>query len=165
MNHSEAGADAKLARTLSGMHFNDLHRDPVKILKAETANLGADTEQEIDDAITQAIERAAREGLYVLGRKRATSLLRTYRDLRRIKVGNDPPAEVEPYFVLIKPGAKPYCTNLRRYATAQRELLTSSIRALKSVGAVKKNHKWASLALAVPKPGRTLLFHGKSLKS
>jgi Reverse transcriptase (RNA-dependent DNA polymerase) len=78
-----------------------------------------------------------------------------YRNVFRIKLGNDPPAKIPPLVVKVKPGATPVKDTQRRYAPAQRAFLSSTIQKLEALGAVRANptSQWASAALAVPKPG------------
>ncbi len=54
-------------------------------------------------------------------------------------------------------GSRPYRSPQRRYAPLQREFISQTVKELEAVGAVYKNPaaKWASPALAVPKPGST----------
>jgi len=64
--------------------------------------------------------------------------MKKYIDIFRIKLGPDPPAKVDPYRVSLKQNHRPFRCTQRRY-----------------IGAVKHNPtaRWASPALAVPKPG------------
>lgn len=85
--------------------------------------------------------------------------LSEYRDVFRIKLGHDEPANVEPLTIQCLPGARPFKTPQRRYAPLQTAFINSTIRDLERVGAVRFNPsaKWASPALAVPKPGTAKL--------
>lgn len=67
----------------------------------------------------------------------------------------DPPAEVEPMKIIIKPGAVPVKAKPRRYSTDQRNYMEIFMDRAEKFGFLKKNPnaKWISPALMVPKPG------------
>jgi len=81
--------------------------------------------------------------------------MQKYIDIFRIKLGADEPAKVDPYRLSLKENYQPFRCTQRRYAPAQKVFIESTIRSLERIGAIKYNPtaKWASPALAVPKPG------------
>ena len=89
------------------------------------------------------------------GLKRASALLREFRDIFRIKLGPDPPAKVEPLCITLNENARPVRCTQRRYGPAQRAFIASTIKILEDVKAVYVNAKarWAGPALVVLKPG------------
>lgn len=117
--------------------------------------MGNDKPEDIDEAIKDTIDRAKKEGMSDAEIIEAEKLLVEFKDSFRIKLGPDPPENVEPYEVSLAEGAKPFRKTQRRYATHQRAFIGSTMRCLEKLGAVVKKHsaKWASPALAVPKPG------------
>lgn len=90
-----------------------------------------------------------------MGHARLQRLLQKLRDVFRIKLGRDEPARVLPLAINPAENTKPHRSPQRRYARAQREFIAKTIRELETVGAIYKNpaSRWASPALAVPKPG------------
>ena len=86
-------------------------------------------------------------------------MLDKIRDVFRIKLGVDPPVDVPPLLITPQADAKPYRSPQRRYAPQQRDFITQTIRELEAIGAIYKNPsaRWASPALAAPKPGSTKL--------
>ena len=105
------------------------------------------------------LKEATENGVSEQGRKRLERLLQKYRDIFRIKLGADPPARVEPLKIECVAGARPFKTPQRRYAPVQTAFINKTIKDLERVGAVRRNPtaKWASPALAVPKPGSSEL--------
>ena len=103
------------------------------------------------------IREATDNGVSPEGKNLLEALLEKYRDIFRIKLGADKPARVEPLKIESVPGARPFKTPQRRYAPLQTAFINTTIKDLELVGAVRRNPsaKWASAALAVPKPGTT----------
>ncbi len=117
--------------------------------------LGSDSKEEIDEALKEIIKDAIDNGISEEGSRKLKSMIHEFRDCFRINLGNDPPAKVRPLKVELKPGARPIKCPQRRYSPAQKVFIGNTIKNLDIVGAVFKNPnaKWASPALAVPKPG------------
>jgi hypothetical protein len=80
---------------------------------------------------------------------KAREMLLHCRNEFRIKLGNDPPANIPPLVVKLKPSATPVKDTQRRYALAQRAFLSSTILKVEALGAVRANPvcRWASAAL------------------
>ena len=78
-----------------------------------------------------------------------------YKSIFGVKLGSRPPSNIEPIKVQLKPDAQLIRATQRRYGPAQTAFIESTIKNLETIGAVYRNPtaKWASPALAVPKPG------------
>ena len=132
--------------------------EPPEHLKA---GFGVDSKESIDETFQEIIQNAEHNGL---GRKwtaELKSLLRKYRDCFRIKLGPDPPANVRPLEIKLVENARTMKSPQRRYSPHHRSFINHTIKALEEQGAVYLNNasRWASPALAVPKPGsETLRF-------
>ena len=139
----------------TGLTSENADPDPIEPMPTAGAAMGEDTEDEIQQAFEKMLKNAEENGMSEKGLATAKELLYEFRDIFRIRLGKDAPAKIPPMEVKLKPGAKPVKSNQRRYAPAQREFLSTTIKKLESLGAVRANptSRWASPALAVPKPG------------
>ena len=142
-----------------GLSYNDFDDDPIALPESISAGIGKDSKESIDKAFRSIVENAKNNGISDNGKNRLINLLRKYRDVFRIKLGPDEPAKVPPLVITPAEGAQPYRSPQRRYAPMQREFITRTIKELEAVGAIYKNPsaRWASPALAVPKPGTNKL--------
>jgi len=142
-----------------GLSYDDADDNPVTLPESISAGIGMDTSESIDTAFQSILTNAKSEGISVSGANRLTTLLKKYRDVFRIKLGVDQPAKVAPLVITRADNSKPYRSPQRRYAPLQREFIIRTIRELEAVGAIYKNNsaRWASPALAVPKPGSNKL--------
>jgi hypothetical protein len=113
-----------------------------------------DTEAEIQAALHQLVQSAADKGLSPQGQDRLRGLLRIYRDVFCLKLGRDPPADVKPMEVVLKPGVAPFMAKSRRYSTEQREFMDRYISKLVEFGFARPNPgaTWAAAPLLVAKP-------------
>ena len=143
----------------SGLSYDDADDDPIQLPEGFSAGIGIDSTKSINTAFEAIISNAEESGISCSGSKRLKHLLNKYRDVFRIKLGADPPAKVAPLLITRSDKAKPFRSPQRRYAPTQREFIIRTIRELEAVGAIYKNNsaKWASPALAVPKPGSSKL--------
>ena len=140
-----------------GLSYDDADDDPITLPESLSAGIGEDSRESIDKAFNVIAKDARAEGISSGGAQRLTDLLEKYRDVFRIKLSADPPAKVPPLVITRSDSAKPYRSPQRRYAPTQRDFIVRTIRELEQVGAIYKNNaaRWASPALAVPKPGST----------
>ena len=142
-----------------GMSYTDVDDDPVGLPEGVSARIGEDAREDIDKALSDIVTEASRNGISDAGRKRLAEMLEEYRDVFRIKLGKDPPAKVEPLVITLVEGAHPYRSRQRTYGKLQRDFIIQTVKELEEAGAIYKNpsSKWASPALAVPKPGSAAL--------
>jgi hypothetical protein len=76
------------------------------------------------------------------------------KDVFRLKLGADPPANVK-LVIKLRDGAEPVRMSARKYAPPQLKFMRDKIRELKELGLVYKNTEaeWASPPLILSKPG------------
>ena len=87
-------------------HSEKLHLEDV-MDKDEWLDLEIDAPEEINEAITSAVTAAEHNVMSIAGTSKLQDLLNTHRDTLLIRLGNDPPAQVEPMRVEIKTGSTP----------------------------------------------------------
>jgi hypothetical protein len=77
------------------------------------------------------------------------------KDIFRLKLGADPPANVKPLVIKLRDGAEPVRMSTRKYATPQLKFMRGKIRELEELGLVYKNTgaEWASPPLILPRQG------------
>ena len=143
------------AAKFKGLSYMSADDDPIKLPECLAAGIGRDSEEAISRAFQSCIGEAKTNDLSTKGLTRVRNFFKEYRDVFRIKLGPDPPADVTPLVITPVDNCKPYRSPQRRYAPQQRDFIVSTLRELESMGALYKNSsdRWASPALAVPKPG------------
>jgi hypothetical protein len=77
------------------------------------------------------------------------------KDVFRLKLGADPPANVKPLVIKLRDGAEPVRMSARKYTPPQLKFMRDRMRELEDLGLVYKNTgaEWASPPLFHPKPG------------
>jgi Reverse transcriptase (RNA-dependent DNA polymerase) len=77
------------------------------------------------------------------------------KDVFRLKLGADPPANVKPLVIKLRDDAEPVRISDRKYAPPQLKFMRDKIQELEELGFVYKNTgaEWASPPLIFPKPG------------
>jgi hypothetical protein len=77
------------------------------------------------------------------------------KDVFRLKLGEDSPANVKFLVIKLRDGAEPVRMSARKYATPQLKFMRDKIHELEELGLVYKNTgaEWASPPLILPKPG------------
>jgi hypothetical protein len=78
-----------------------------------------------------------------------------WKDIFRLKLGADPPANVKPLVIKLRDGADAVRMSARKYAPPQLKFMRDKIHELKELGLVYKNTgaEWASPPLILPKSG------------
>ena len=82
--------------------------DPIDIECVESSSFGIDSDADIEQCISDIVEDARRNGISIAGAERLKDMLRSFRDVLRIKLSSDPPAKVAPLSLKLKIGAKPF---------------------------------------------------------
>lgn len=110
-------------------------------------------EAEIRGCLDRMLNEAEKEGFEpaLLGQLR--DLVFEFVDVWRIRIGADPPADVEPMEVKLKEGAQPFRSGVRKYNDKQRVFLRDYVEELERNGLVRRNNfsRWACAALPVLK--------------
>jgi hypothetical protein len=77
------------------------------------------------------------------------------KDVCRLRLGADPPANVKPLFIKLRDGAEPVRMSARKYAPPQLKFMRDKMRELEELDLVYRNTgaEWASPPLILPKPG------------
>lgn len=142
-----------------GMRYGEIEDDPIELPNHLQAGFGEDAREEIDVAFQSILSHASENGISQHGEERLGSILEKHRSSFTIKLGNDDVAKVPPLSIKLKPTARPQKCPQRKYAPQQKAFIGHTIKQLEKIGAVVKNPtaKWASPALAVPKPGSDAL--------
>lgn len=83
-------------------------------------------------------------------------LVSEFKDIFRVKLGKDPPVEVEPMNIEFGGPTRPVKVRQRTYSPEQLTLLKSKVHELIDPGFIKRNNesKWACAPLVVPKHGK-----------
>jgi hypothetical protein len=80
------------------------------------------------------------------------------KDVFRLKLGADPPANVKLLVIKLRDGAEPVRMSARKYAPPQLKVMRDNVCELEELGLVVNNTgaEWASPPLILPKPGPDL---------
>ncbi|KAJ0411416.1 hypothetical protein ATCC90586_007076 [Pythium insidiosum] len=115
---------------------------------------GARDDEKIRKAIEDMVQRAIEEGFHVAMIERLRTVISMY-DIWRVKLGDDPPARVEPLKVRLKKNAVPYKSKARKYSPELQRFLEDFNEQLVNLGWVYENpnSRWACPALPVRKAG------------
>lgn len=117
-------------------------------------DLGEDTEAEVDEALEKLVQEAVDNGISEKGQGRLRSMLDKYRGIFRLRLGNDPPADVDPMKIVLKPGAKPVRAKPRRYSTDGRKFMERYVQRIQEYGfgIVNTQAQWVAAPVLVTKP-------------
>jgi hypothetical protein len=107
------------------------------------------------DAIEGLIKSAEKASMSRDGVQSLRQLVTKCKDVFRLKLGADPPANVKPLIIKLRDNAKSLRMSARKYAPPQLNFMRDKIRELEELGLVYKNTgaEWASPPLILPKPG------------
>ena len=121
-------------------------------------DLGKDTDQEVDNAILNAVQKAEDNGISNTGKKTLSSMLNNYRDVSRLRLGNDPPALVNAMKVELKKYLTPIAAKTRRYTRDGRKVMERYVdRVIEyGFGKVTTEAKWVAAPVLVAKPAPAL---------
>jgi hypothetical protein len=118
-------------------------------------DVGQGSPEELADAIKGLLTISEQAGMSLDGVQSLRQLVTECKDFFRLKLGVDPPANVEPLVIKLCNGAEPVRMSARKYAPPQLKFMRDKIRELEEMGLVYKNTgaEWASPPLILPKPG------------
>jgi len=111
---------------------------------------GQASEKEIEEALLKLSQNTP---LGKIDQEKLFKLLLDYRDVFRLKLGNDPPALVEPRKVIMQQGATPKKCTARKYPELHQKFMEEECKILEENSMIYENDKslWCSNALVVPK--------------
>lgn len=123
-------------------------------IKYKDVDVGEQDEDELQEAIQKMIDRAT-ESLPDHLHKNLKDLVGEFKDIFRIKLGNDPPVDVPPMKIEFEESERPVKVRQRTYSPEQTEFLKKKVQDFSDAGFIERNNtsKWASAPLVVPKPG------------
>jgi len=115
-------------------------------------------QDQIREILVQKVQEAAENGLSEKGQKRLREMLEEYREVFRVSFAKDPPIDVEPMEIKLRPDAKPVMARSRRYPPLHRKFLQEHMEELERNGLVYKNPeaRWGSAPRIVPKRNGSL---------
>ncbi|OWZ02136.1 LOW QUALITY PROTEIN: hypothetical protein PHMEG_00026351, partial [Phytophthora megakarya] len=164
MSDVDDGPESKVARVLActGSLENEERTPEENVLEdAEnqacfpdfTSEINAER-KEIRDILLEKVDEARRFGASVEFVQKLEQILMQLIDVFRISIGRDPPVDMPPMEVKLKPGTSPIRCRARRYSPTHREFLKKHIEALITAGLCYRNTKssWCSPPLVVKKP-------------
>ena len=113
---------------------------------------------QIKQILVQKVQEAAENGLAEKGRERLVKALEEYIDVFRVSFAKDPPINVEPMEIKLRPDAQPVMARSRRYPPLHRKYLQEHMEELEKYGLVYKNPdaRWGSAPRIVPKRNGSL---------
>uniref|UniRef100_H3H7X8 RNA-directed DNA polymerase n=1 Tax=Phytophthora ramorum TaxID=164328 RepID=H3H7X8_PHYRM len=113
-----------------------------------------------DGVLDQLVDEALANGMPGEHVDRLRSLVHEHGDVFRERLGDDPPALVEPLKVTLTDDAVSFCCKPRKYAPLQSAFLREYTAELEKRGFIRKNNaaKWACAAVPVRKPGSQTEF-------
>ena len=123
-------------------------------------DIGVDEPGAVRAALEERVKEAEKEGFSKSGQHELRELLKDFEDIFRLKLGNDPPADVTLMKIRLKPNSKPIKVKARRYAHNQRKFLNKYIDQLVKMGMLieMSTAKWQSVPLLVLKPGTKVKY-------
>jgi hypothetical protein len=118
-------------------------------------DVGQGIPEDLADAIEGVLTSAEQAGMSLDGVQILRQLMTECKDVFRLKLGADPPANVKPLVITLRDGAEPMRMSARKYAPPQLKFMRDKIRELEELGLVHKNTgaEWASPPLILPKAG------------
>jgi hypothetical protein len=118
-------------------------------------DVGQESPEELADAIEGLIMSAEQAGMSRDGVQSLRQLVTECKDVFRLKLGADSPANVKPLVIKLRDGAEPVRMSARKCASPQLKFMRDKIRELEELGLVVKNTgaEWVSPPLIIPKPG------------
>jgi hypothetical protein len=110
--------------------------DPIEY---RDVDVGQGSPEELADANEGFITSAEQAGMSWDDVQSLRQLVTECKDVFRLKLGADPPANVKPVFIKLRDGAEPVRTSARKYAPPQLKFMCDKIHELEELGLVYKN--------------------------
>jgi hypothetical protein len=152
-DHKVLQPNVKFANLNEQAHFyGDItDDDPIDYHDIEVEKGSPD---ELADAIEGFITSSEQAGMSRDGVQSFRQLVTECKDVLRLKLGADPPANVKLLVIKLRDGAEPLRMSARKYAPPQLKFMRDKIREVEELGLVYKNTgaEWASPPLIPRKP-------------
>jgi hypothetical protein len=107
---------------------------PADELDSDTVEFGIDDASEVVASLEAAVHRAESNDAPSSFIDGLRILTHNYSDIFRLKLGHDPPANVEPLCIELVPGAEPVLCNVRRHAPLHLRFLSDHLQTLLDFG-------------------------------
>jgi hypothetical protein len=135
------------------LFYGDIPDDDT--IEYHNVDVGQGSPEELADAIEGLITSAEKAGMSRDEVQSLRQLVTECKNVFRLKLGADPPANVKPLVIKLRDDAKPVRMSARKYAPPQLKFMRDKIRELEEMSLVYKNTgaEWASPPLILPKPG------------
>jgi hypothetical protein len=91
-------------------------------------DVGQGSPEELADAIEGSITSSEQAGMSRNGVQSLRQLVTECKDVFRLKLGTDPPANVKPLVIKLRDGAEPVRMSARKYAPPQLKFMRDKIR-------------------------------------
>jgi hypothetical protein len=116
-------------------------------------DIGQGSPEDLADAIESFITSAEQAGMSRDGVQSLRQLVTECKNVFRLKLGADPPANVKTLVINLRDGEEPVRMSARKYASPQLKFTRDKIRELEELGLVYKNTgaEWASPPLILSK--------------
>jgi hypothetical protein len=95
--------------------------------------------EELADAIEGFLTSAEQAGMSRDGVHSLRQLVTEFKDVFRLKLGADPPANVKPFVIKLRDDTEPVRMSARKYAPPQLKFMRDKIRELEELGFVHNN--------------------------
>jgi hypothetical protein len=102
-------------------------------------DVGQGSPEELANAIESLITSAEQAGMSRDGVQSLRQLVTECKDVFRLKLGADPPANVKPLVIKLRDDAEPVRMSAHKYAPPQLKVMRDNIRDLEELGFVHKN--------------------------
>jgi hypothetical protein len=118
-------------------------------------DVGQGSPEELADSIKGLTTSAEQSGISRNGVQSLRQLVTQCKDVFRLKLGADPPANVKPLVIKLRDGVEPVRMSSRKYAPPQLKFMRDKIRELEELDLVFNNNRveCASPLLILQKPG------------
>jgi hypothetical protein len=118
-------------------------------------DVGKGSPEELADAIEGLITSAEHESMSRDCVQSLRQLVTECKDIFRLNLSSDPPANMKPLVIKMRDGAEPVRMSARKYAPPQLKFMRDKVREIEELGLMYKNTgaEWASPPLILPKPG------------
>ncbi len=142
----------KLCSMMSNDNFPLKDGDDIDYKDVE---VGIQNDNEIQKEIDTMISRREKH-LDKDSRSIMRSMVYEFKDIFRVKLGKDPPVNVEPMKIELEGPTRPIKVRQRTYSPEQTLFLKQKVKDLTDAGYIVRNNtsKWACAPLIVPKPGK-----------